>query len=75
VNGGPDKAVYAYSVEHYKYRHSVFPDLAMPNGMFGENLTVEGLIDWDSKNTIRFVQIFDNHYEQCFSSSVNEMKY
>lgn len=45
VHGGPDKAVYAYSVEHYEYWHSVFPDLAMPNGMFGENLTVEGLIE------------------------------
>ena len=45
VHGGPDKAVYAYPVEHYEYWHSVFPDLAMPNGMFGENLTVEGLIE------------------------------
>jgi MOSC domain-containing protein YiiM len=45
VHGGPDKAVYAYPVEHYEYWHSVFPDLVMPNGMFGENLTVEGLIE------------------------------
>jgi MOSC domain-containing protein YiiM len=45
VHGGPDKAVYAYSVEHYEYWQSVFPDLAMPNGMFGENLTVEGLME------------------------------
>jgi MOSC domain-containing protein YiiM len=45
VHGGPDKAVYAYPVEHYEYWHRVFPDLAMPNGMFGENLTVEGLIE------------------------------
>lgn len=45
VHGGPDKAVYAYSVEHYDYWHSVFPDFAMPSGMFGENLTVEGLIE------------------------------
>ena len=45
VHGGPDKAVYAYPVEHYEYWHSVFPDLVMPNGMFGENLTVEGLME------------------------------
>ena len=45
VHGGPDKAVYAYSVEHYEYWHNVFPDLSMSNGMFGENLTVEGLIE------------------------------
>jgi MOSC domain-containing protein YiiM len=45
LHGGPDKAVYAYSVEHYKYWHNVFPDLAIPNGMFGENLTVEELIE------------------------------
>lgn len=45
VHGGPDKAVYAYSVEHYEYWHGVFPELAMSNGMFGENLTVEGLIE------------------------------
>ena len=45
VHGGPDKAVYAYSVEHYDYWHQVFPDIAMPNGMFGENLTIEGLIE------------------------------
>ena len=47
VHGGPDKAVYAYSVEHYDYWHRVFPDIAMPNGMFGENLTVEGLMEND----------------------------
>jgi MOSC domain-containing protein YiiM len=45
VHSGPDKAVYTYSVEHYEYWRGVFPDLEMPNGMFGENLTVEGLIE------------------------------
>ena len=35
--------MYTYSVEHYKYWHGVFPNLTMPNGMFGENLTVQGL--------------------------------
>ena len=39
VHGGPDKAVYAYPIEHYEYWHKVFPTIEMPNGMFGENLT------------------------------------
>src|SRR5688572_30903709 len=45
VHGGPDKAVYAYPMEHYEYWHGVYPDIAMPNGMFGENLTIEGLTE------------------------------
>jgi MOSC domain-containing protein YiiM len=45
VHGGPDKAVYAYSMEHYDYWHGIFPDLPIPIGMFGENLTVEKLIE------------------------------
>ena len=45
VHGGPDKAVYAYSMEHYDYWHGIFPDLPIPIGMFGENLTVERLIE------------------------------
>lgn len=45
VHGGPDKAVYAYSIEHYDYWHGVYPEIALQNGMFGENLTVDGLIE------------------------------
>jgi MOSC domain-containing protein YiiM len=45
VHGGPDKAVYAYSMEHYDYWHGIFPDSPIPIGMFGENLTVERLIE------------------------------
>lgn len=45
VHGGPDKAVYAYSMEHYDYWHGILPDLPIPIGMFGENLTVERLIE------------------------------
>jgi MOSC domain-containing protein YiiM len=45
VHGGPDKAVYAYPIEHYEYWHKVFPTIEMPNGMFGENLTTEGLME------------------------------
>jgi len=43
VHGGQNKAVYAYPAEHYAYWHSEFPDTALPWGMFGENLTTEGL--------------------------------
>ena len=42
-HGGIDKACYLYSADHYKYWQQLYPDLDMPFGMFGENLTVEGL--------------------------------
>ena len=45
VHGGPDKAVYAYPIEHYEYWHKVFPTIEMLNGMFGENFTTEGLME------------------------------
>jgi MOSC domain-containing protein YiiM len=45
VHGGPDKAVYAYPIEHYGFWREVFPSMEMPNGMFGENLTIEGLME------------------------------
>lgn len=45
VHGGPDKAVYAYPVEHYEYWREQLPDMSLPWGMFGENLTTEGLIE------------------------------
>jgi ferredoxin-NADP reductase/MOSC domain-containing protein YiiM len=43
VHGGPDKAAYAYPVEHYAYWRRELPNMALPWGMFGENLTTEGL--------------------------------
>jgi MOSC domain-containing protein YiiM len=43
VHGGRDKAVYAYSAEHYADWRRELADLELPWGMFGENLTVEGL--------------------------------
>lgn len=45
VHGGPEKAVYAYPAEHYEYwrRELQLPDLA--RGAFGENLTIEGLLE------------------------------
>lgn len=47
VHGGPDKAVYAYPGEHYpSWRQELGrPDL--PWGAFGENLTLEGLVEED----------------------------
>jgi MOSC domain-containing protein YiiM len=45
VHGGPDKAVYAYPSEHYEFWHKVYPNIIMPNGMFGENFTTEGLME------------------------------
>ena len=45
VHGGPDKAVYAYPIEHYEFWRKVYPNMEMPNGMFGENLTIEGLME------------------------------
>jgi MOSC domain-containing protein YiiM len=42
VHGGADKAVYAYAAEHYPFwREQLGREL--PFGMFGENLTIEGL--------------------------------
>jgi MOSC domain-containing protein YiiM len=43
VHGGVTKAVYAYPSEHYAYWRGEFPGMELPWGMFGENLTVEGL--------------------------------
>jgi MOSC domain-containing protein YiiM len=43
VHGGPYKAVYAYPAEHYAFWRSELADGELPWGMFGENLTTEGL--------------------------------
>lgn len=45
VHGGPDKAVYAYPAEYYAFWREQLPEMELPWGMFGENLTVEGLLD------------------------------
>jgi MOSC domain-containing protein YiiM len=45
VHGGPSKAVYVYPSEHYPYWRDKFPDIEMPWGMFGENFTLEGLLE------------------------------
>ncbi|HEU4389299.1 MAG TPA: MOSC domain-containing protein [Blastocatellia bacterium] len=43
VHGGVEKAVYAYPAEHYEYWRREMHDIAMGWGMFGENLTTEGM--------------------------------
>ena len=45
VHGGTTKAAYAYPVEHYEYWRNELPDMDLPRGMFGENLTTEGLLE------------------------------
>jgi MOSC domain-containing protein YiiM len=42
VHGGPDKAVYAYAREDYDFWRDQ-EGMETPPGLFGENLTVEGL--------------------------------
>jgi MOSC domain-containing protein YiiM len=54
VHGGPDKAVYVYPAEHYNYWRQEFPDMELPWGMFGENLTTEGLLEQDVNVGDRF---------------------
>jgi MOSC domain-containing protein YiiM len=45
VHGGPDKAVYGYPSEHYPYWRSELERPELTWGMFGENLTVEGMLE------------------------------
>ena len=42
-HGGIDKAVYAYSENHYRYWKELYPNLDWKYGMFGENLTISNL--------------------------------
>ena len=45
VHGGASKAVYAYPSEHYGYWRTQLPGVDLPWGMFGENLTTEGILE------------------------------
>jgi MOSC domain-containing protein YiiM len=55
VHGGPAKAIYAYPSEHYAHWRALYPQLPMPWGWFGENLTTEGFLesDFDSGDRVR----------------------
>src|ERR1041384_4037372 len=43
VHGGANKSVYAYTVEPYDVWRAELPEMELPLGMFGENLTVTGM--------------------------------
>src|SRR5438270_4168346 len=49
VHGGPEKAVYGYSLGHYGSWKADFPNhsATLSPGAFGENLTVKGLTETD----------------------------
>lgn len=46
-HGGEDKACYAYSFDHYNFWKNHYPNVDFHYGIFGENLTVEGLNEAD----------------------------
>src|SRR5262245_19024663 len=45
VHGGTHKAVYCYPSEHYEYWRRELPGVEVPWGVFGENLTTQGLLE------------------------------
>jgi MOSC domain-containing protein YiiM len=45
VHGGWDKAIYAYPTEHYAFWREQFSEMELPWGMFGENLSIVGLLE------------------------------
>jgi MOSC domain-containing protein YiiM len=45
VHGGPYKAVYSYPSEHFAFWREQLPGMDLSYGMFGENLTTEGLME------------------------------
>jgi MOSC domain-containing protein YiiM len=45
VHGGLAKAIYVYPAEHYELWRGELPGVELPWGSFGENFTVEGLLE------------------------------
>ncbi len=45
AHGGLDKAIYGYPAEHYEFWQEQFPEMDLPWGMFGENLSLIGLLE------------------------------
>jgi MOSC domain-containing protein YiiM len=45
VHGGKDKAVYCYPVEHYDYWKTELTGRVLFRGAFGENFTIQGLVE------------------------------
>lgn len=66
VHGGPFQAVYAYPAEHYAYWENELESAPFPPGTFGENLTLEGLLEtdtsvsasWDSAGKSAWIGMF-----------------
>ena len=54
VHGGPGKAVYCYPAEHYAYWRDELKRTDLPWGMFGENFTVEGMLEYETNIGDRF---------------------
>jgi len=54
VHGGRDKAIYGYPSEHYAWWRERLPDADLGWGAFGENLTVEGILEDDVRVGERF---------------------
>ena len=53
-HGGIDKACYLYSADYYEYWKKRYPDLNWTYGMFGENITIEGL----DENNVKIGDIY-----------------
>jgi MOSC domain-containing protein YiiM len=47
VHGGRAKAIYAYPHEHYSFWRVQLPGVDLQPGNFGENLSVEGVLEDD----------------------------
>jgi MOSC domain-containing protein YiiM len=45
VHGGKDKAIYAYPIEHYDFWRNEWARADYPWGLFGENLSTNGLLE------------------------------
>jgi MOSC domain-containing protein YiiM len=45
AHGGKDKAVYCYPIEHYAFWNQELSNRPLPMGAFGENFTIQGLLD------------------------------
>jgi len=54
VHGGEFKAVYLYPGEHYTFWRGELPGMELPPGMFGENLTSEGMDEQEVQIGDRF---------------------
>ncbi len=54
VHGGKDKAVYGYPSEHYDFWKRELPEMELPWGVFGENLTTTGLLETETNIGDRF---------------------